>query len=76
MDDHDPRLFARIAADLRRRIQDGEFPPGQALPSITTLCQEWHVARMTAAHALQVLESEGLVRRYEGRGYFVTDIKA
>jgi DNA-binding GntR family transcriptional regulator len=30
------------------------------------------VARETAAHALTVLEGEGLVRRYPGRGYYVT----
>ena len=71
VDDHDPRKFARIAADLRRRIEAGEIKPGEPVPSITTLTQEWSVARETVAHALSVLEAEGLVRRYEGRGYFV-----
>ena len=36
------------------------------------LAQEWGVARETAAHAMSVLEAEGLVRRYPGRGYYVT----
>ncbi len=62
----------RIAADLRRRIEAGELEPGQPVPSITTLTQEWQVARETAAHALTTLEGEGLVRRYPGKGYFVT----
>ena len=72
MDDQDPRVYVRIAADLRRRIEADELKPGQPVPSITTLCQEWGVARETAAHALTVLEGEGLVRRYPGRGYYVT----
>jgi DNA-binding GntR family transcriptional regulator len=71
-DDQDPRIYVRIAADLRRKIQAGELEPGQPAPSITTLTQEWGVARETAAHALTTLESEGLVRRYPGRGYYVT----
>jgi DNA-binding GntR family transcriptional regulator len=71
VDDQDPRVYVRIAADLRRRIEAGELKPGQPMPSITTLCQEWGVARETAAHALTVLEGEGLVRRYPGRGYYV-----
>ena len=31
------------------------------------------MARETAAHARQVRESEGLVRRYPGRGYHVEE---
>jgi DNA-binding GntR family transcriptional regulator len=71
VDDQDPRVYVRIAADLRRRIEADELKAGQPVPSITTLCQEWGVARETAAHALTVLEGEGLVRRYPGRGYYV-----
>ena len=72
VDDQDPRIYLRIAADVRTRIESGELKPGQPAPSITALCQEWGVARETAAHALKVLEAEGLVRRYPGRGYYVT----
>jgi len=62
----------RIAASIRARIQAGDLEPGQPAPSVTALSQEWEVARETAAHALQALEAEGLVRRYPGRGYYVT----
>ena len=72
MDDQDPRIYLRIAAAVRERIEADELKPGQPAPSITSLCQEWGVARETAAHALQVLETEGLVRRYPGRGYYIT----
>jgi DNA-binding GntR family transcriptional regulator len=71
VEDEDPRIYLRIAASVRARIEAGELTPGRPVPSITTLCQEWGVARETAAHALQVLEAEGLVRRYPGRGYYV-----
>lgn len=65
-------MSVRIAHDLRARIQTGEIKPGEPVPSITTLCQEWGVARETAAHAVTTLEAEGLVRRYPGKGYHVT----
>jgi len=71
VDDHDPRVYVRIAADLRKRIESGELEIGQPAPSITTLCQQWGVARETAAHALTTLEADGYVRRYPGRGYYV-----
>jgi DNA-binding GntR family transcriptional regulator len=72
VEDEDPRIYVRIAADIKRRIAADELKAGQPVPSITALTQEWGVARETAAHALQVLEAEGLVRRYPGRGYYVT----
>ena len=71
MDDSDPRIYVRIAADLRKRIESGELAAGQPVPSITTLCQQWEVARETAAHALTTLASEGYVRRFPGKGYYV-----
>jgi Bacterial regulatory proteins, gntR family len=71
VDDQDPRIYVRIAAGIRAQIEADELKPGQPAPSITVLCHEWGVARETAAHALQVLEAEGLVRRYPGRGYYV-----
>ena len=68
----DPRLYVQIAASVRARIDSGELKPGQAAPSITTLCQEWGVARETAAQAYRVLEAEGLVKRWPSHGFFVT----
>ena len=47
--------------------------PGQPVPSITTLTQDHGVARSTAAKALRLLESEGLVHRVPGLGYYVSE---
>jgi DNA-binding GntR family transcriptional regulator len=68
----DPRAYVRIADGLRERITSGELAPGMPMPSITTLSQEHGVARQTAAKALRMLETEGLVRRVPGLGYYVT----
>jgi len=68
----DPRAYVRIADGLRERITSGELAPGMPMPSITTLSQEYGVARQTAAKALRMLEAEGLVRRIPGLGYYVT----
>jgi DNA-binding GntR family transcriptional regulator len=65
----------RIAAAVRQRITSGELAPGQPVPSITTLVQEHGVARQTASKALRMLETEGLVRRIPGLGYYVSSSK-
>ncbi len=62
----------RIAAAVRQQITSGELAPGQPVPSITVLVQEHGVARQTAAKALRMLETEGILRRIPGLGYYVT----
>jgi hypothetical protein len=56
---------------LRARIESGELAPGDMLPSITRISQEWGVAKITAAKALKELRSEGLTRSVPGWGTFV-----
>ncbi|CAM3860158.1 GntR family transcriptional regulator [Nocardiopsis rhodophaea] len=53
--------YQRIAADIRRRIADGELAPGQRLPSTRRLAAEWGVALATAAKALSSLRHDGTV---------------
>jgi DNA-binding GntR family transcriptional regulator len=65
--------YLRIAGDLRHRIEAGEFRPGDALPSINRLAQEYGCAKTTAAKALSVLKAEGLARGIQGWGTIVTE---
>src|SRR5262249_12059409 len=67
----DPRQYMRIAAEIRQGLAEGRWRPGQPVPSITTLSQEYGVARQTAAKALRLLEDEGLLARRPGLGYYV-----
>jgi DNA-binding GntR family transcriptional regulator len=63
--------YLNIAAALRARIESGELPPGEILPSITRISREWGVSKATAAKALKELRSEGLTRSVAGWGTFV-----
>lgn len=58
----------RIAAELRRRISDGELSPGSMLPSEAALTSEFGVARGTVRSALGLLAGEGLVEVLAGQG--------
>ncbi|MFE7749540.1 GntR family transcriptional regulator [Streptomyces sp. NPDC057428] len=53
--------YLRIAADIRRRITDGELSPGDRVPSTRQVAREWKVALATATKALTTLRLEGLV---------------
>ena len=69
----DPRAYVRIADQVRQQITAGRLKPGQPVPSITTLTQDHGVARQTAAQAPRLLESEGLLHRVPGLGYYVSE---
>lgn len=56
-----PRLADRVAAELRRRIVDGELPDGSTLPKQDDVIREFAVSRPTAREALRILEAEGLL---------------
>ena len=63
--------YLAIAAALRARIESGELSPGEILPSIARISQEWGVTKAAAAKALKELRSEGLTRSVAGWGTFV-----
>jgi DNA-binding GntR family transcriptional regulator len=66
---------AQIAADLRERIEAGEFTPGAKLPSLRKLAGDYGVTQPTATDALQQLHSDGVAGHSSGRGYFVAEVR-
>lgn len=65
------KQYERVADDLRARIRDGEYPPGERIPTESTLTVTYKVSAPTIRQAVGVLEAEGLVERQHGRGTFV-----
>jgi GntR family transcriptional regulator len=63
--------YAALAAALRQRVVDGEWPPGTALPAETRLAAEHGVALGTLRRALEMLAEHGLIERRHGKGTFV-----
>ncbi|GAA1267568.1 hypothetical protein GCM10009677_20030 [Sphaerisporangium rubeum] len=66
-----PPKYAQIVTAIRRKIEDGTYPPGSQLPSETQLVREFAVSRPTVVRALQVLQLRGIIDREHGRGSYV-----
>ena len=73
--DHDAAEppWRQLAATLRAQIESGELAPGDRLPSILTLSQEYEVASVTVRKALNSLKQDGLISAASGWGTFVTE---
>lgn len=66
-------LYRQIAEWLGQRIAAGDLRPGDALESEQELCKRFGVSRITVRASLKELEQEGVVRRFPGKGTFVTE---
>lgn len=65
--------YVAIAGEYARRIRNGELPPGTQLPSYAEIAQRNSVSDIVVRKAIELLQSQGLVRRVRRRGIFVTD---
>jgi len=65
--------YLQVASALRSRIRQGHWAVGDRITTIEKLEEEFQVARVTVRQAIDILQSEGLVRSYQGKGTFVTD---
>ena len=61
-----------VVDTLFARIKSQEYPTDTRLPSERSLASELGVARNTVREALDILESETIIRRRQGSGSFVT----
>jgi GntR family transcriptional regulator len=65
--------YQRVANDLRRRIRQGEWQPGDRLPAETALAEHYDLSVPTMRQAVAVLRAEGAVESRHGVGTFVKE---
>ncbi len=63
----------QLHADLQRRIEEGEWSPGELMTNERALASEYGVARNTVRKILAGLEQDGLIERQVGRGTVILD---
>jgi DNA-binding transcriptional regulator YhcF (GntR family) len=61
-----------IADDLRRRIQAGEWAPGERIPSRIALARQYEVSEGTMTHPIGDLVREGLLTSARASGTYVS----
>ncbi len=64
-------IYEQISSQIKGLILSGKLSEGDPLPSMRALAQELRVSVITTKRAYEILESEGLIESYTGRGSFV-----
>jgi DNA-binding GntR family transcriptional regulator len=64
-------FYQRVADDLRRRIQAGEWAEGEQLPTQDQLAEHYRMSLQPIKTALMRLELEGVLYTHQGKGTFV-----
>ncbi len=64
-------LYLQIKGLILQSLQQGEWKPGEAIPSEMDLAARYRVSQGTVRKAIDELAAENLVQRRQGKGTFV-----
>jgi GntR family transcriptional regulator len=67
--------YAQLAAIIHRQIADGVYPPGEKIPSESSISKQYGLSPMTVRQAIGVLTEQGLLERIQGSGTFVKPLE-
>lgn len=69
-------IYYQLYGYLKEAILNGEYRPGDCVPSESKMMEEYGVSRITVRHAIADLEHDGLLKRYRGKGSVVLEGKS
>jgi 2-aminoadipate transaminase len=64
-------LYRHIAEELARRIREGRYKPGERIPSIRQVAEEFECNKLTVQKAFGVLKRNRMIENVVGSGSFV-----
>ncbi|MFH1983418.1 MAG: PLP-dependent aminotransferase family protein [Pseudomonadota bacterium] len=64
-------LYRSIAGDLRERIRQGRYAPGQRIPSVRGIAADYGCNKITVQKAFDLLSLEGYLEKRVGSGSYV-----
>ena len=64
-------IYEQISDQIKAMIMNGTLKEGDALPSMRNLAQDLRVSVITTKRAYEILEAEGMIESFTGRGSFV-----
>ena len=72
----DVPIYYQLYSFLKELILNGDYKPGQCVPSESEMMAQYGVSRVTVRRAIADLEQDGLLKRYRGKGSVVLERKS
>lgn len=66
-------IFQQLADTLSHRILEGKLQPGERVPSVRDLAEEFEVNRNTLLRTYTLLNEAGIIENKRGVGFFVAE---
>lgn len=66
--------YEQIAEEIKKKIEQGIFKPGEQLPQEIEMCKQYNASRITIREAMNLLVYQGLIIKRRGSGTFVKNI--
>ncbi|MDP5052503.1 MAG: GntR family transcriptional regulator [Congregibacter sp.] len=64
-------IYRQLRDLVIRRVMDGSFPEGEAIPSVRQVAMDYRINHLTVGRAYQDLVEMGLLEKRRGLGMFV-----
>ncbi|MFC6015080.1 GntR family transcriptional regulator [Plantactinospora solaniradicis] len=64
-------VYRRIMREIETKIEKAELRPGDQLPSISQLTEQYKCSAPTVRQALARLQERGVLQGHQGRGVYV-----
>ncbi|REK77732.1 GntR family transcriptional regulator [Paenibacillus paeoniae] len=64
-------IYYQVASSMRERIANHEWKVNEKIPSEAQLTEVYGISRVTLRKSLDVLHSEGIIKKEQGKGVFV-----
>lgn len=66
--------YEMVLDEIKTRIDNGLWASGAILPTEAEMCKMFDVSRITIRKALDTLRDDGLIRKVQGKGTFVSSV--
>lgn len=66
-------LYTQVVEHVEASIARGDVQPGERLPAVRDLAEQWGIGGNTIQHAWRILIERGVIESSHGKGTFVAE---
>lgn len=66
-------LYEQVIAHFLAEIEAGHVEPGERIPALRDLAEEWEIGHSTLVRATGILQERGVLEARAGKGTFVAE---